>query len=375
MEPIEYQGTIEQFLCEKATVNHVPINAILELTPLCNMNCDMCFVRLSAEEMKQKGRLRSAEEWIGLGRDMKEAGTLFVLFTGGEPLLHPEFKKIYVAYKRMGMILTVNTNGTLIDEQWADFFAEYPPRRINLTLYGKDEHTYQNLCHYPEGFGKALRAIQLLQERKVDVKVNGSITPENIGDIEELFSIVDQMGAVWKFDTYMYPASRERNHLFEEKSRMTPEEAAAARVKLMEKRQGKEKFPDFVQHFLQQGELEPGEYTAGEVKCRAGRSSFMVNWQGMMRPCVMLSDPEEPVFDIGFAKAWERITERFGNVRLSAECSACTMREVCQTCAACAVLETGSFDRTPEYMCRYTKETLRLLREALKKEQEANADG
>ena len=80
-------------------------------------------------------------------------------------------------------------------------------------------------------------------------------------------------------------------------------------------------------------------------------------------------------FDIGFAKAWERITESFGKVRLSAECSACTMRDVCQTCAACAVLETGSFDRTPEYMCRYTKETLRLLREALKKEQEANTDG
>ena len=111
----------------------------------------------------------------------------------------------------------------MIDEQWSDFFAEYPPRRINLTLYGKDEHTYQKLCHYPEGFGKALRAIQLLQERKVDVKVNGSITPENVADIEELFSIVDQMGAVWKFDTYMYPASRERNHLFEEKSRLTPE--------------------------------------------------------------------------------------------------------------------------------------------------------
>lgn len=371
MEPIEYQGTIEQFLCEKATVNHVPINAILELTPLCNMNCDMCFVRLSAEEMKQKGRLRSAEEWIGLGREMKDAGTLFVLLTGGEPLLHPEFKKIYVAYKRMGMILTINTNGTLIDEQWADFFAQYPPRRINLTLYGKDEHTYRNLCHYPDGFDKVLRAIQLLQERKIDIKINGSITPENVGDIDDLFSIVDRLDAVWKFDTYMYPASRERDHLFEEKSRLTPEEAAAARVKIMEKRQGKEKFPDFARQFLQQGEAEPGEYVTGEVKCRAGRSSFMVNWQGMMRPCVMLSDPEEPVFDTGFAKAWKRITERFGKVRLSAECSACTMREVCQTCAACALLESGRFDGVPEYMCRYTKETLRLLKAYLQNGQEA----
>ena len=360
MEPIEYQGTIEQFLCEKATVDHVPVNAILELTPLCNMNCEMCFVRLGAEEMKQKGRLRNAEEWIALGEEMKEAGTLFVLFTGGEPLLHPELKKIYTAYKRMGMILTVNTNGTMIDEQWADFFAAYPPRRMNLTLYGKDERTYQNLCHYPEGFNKALRAIQLLQERKVDVKVNGSITPENAEDIEELFSVVDQLDAVWKFDTYMYPAARERNRMFDEKSRLTPEEAATIRVKLMKKRRGNKNFHIFAQQFLQQGSAETGACTPGEVKCRAGRSSFVVNWQGMMRPCVMLSAPEEPVFDTGFSQAWERMTGKFGTVRLSAACSACTMRDVCQTCAACAVLETGSFDGVPEYMCRYTRETLKL---------------
>jgi len=375
MEPIEYQGTIEQFLCEKATVNHVPINAILELTPLCNMNCDMCFVRLDVEEMRQKGRLRSAEEWIRLGKEIRDAGTLFVLFTGGEPLMHPEFKKIYVAFKRMGMILTVNTNGTMIDDSWADFFAEYPPRRINLTLYGKDEETYQRLCHYPAGFQKALRAIRLLQERNVDVKVNGSITSENVGDINELFSIADQLDAVWKFDTYMYPASRERNILFDEKSRLIPEDAAVARVKLMEKKMGKEDFHTFARQFLQQSKAEPGEYTAGEVRCRAGKSSFTVNWQGMIRPCVMMSMPEEPVFDIGFQIAWGRIAQRFGNVRMSPECNACTMREVCQTCAACAVLETGRFEGVPEYMCRYTKETIRLLRAALMDEQGVIADG
>ena len=55
MDPIEYQGNIEQFLCEKATINYTPINGILELTPLCNMNCDMCFIRLSPKEMAQKG--------------------------------------------------------------------------------------------------------------------------------------------------------------------------------------------------------------------------------------------------------------------------------------------------------------------------------
>lgn len=375
MEPIEKQKSLEQIWYEKAAVNHTPINAILELTPLCNMNCEMCFVRLSPEEMKKKGRLRTSDEWIALGKEMLDAGTLFVLLTGGEPLLHPGFREIYTALKQMGMILTVNTNGTLIDEEWADFFAKYPPRRINITLYGKDEDTYQKLCHYPDGFQRTIQAIRSLKERNVDVKVNGSITPRNVKDIEELFSIVDQIDTAWKFDTYMYPASRERDAMFDAESRLTAEEAAAARVKLLQMERRKEDFRSYAQNFVKQGKTEPGEHIPAKVKCRAGICSFVVNWQGMMRPCVMLSDPEEPVFDIGFSKAWDRIWKKFGNVRLSAKCSACTMRKVCQTCAACAVLETGSFEEVPEYMCRYTKESLRLLRDALGKEQEANADG
>ena len=209
MEAIEYQGSIEQFLCEKATINCTPINAILELTPLCNMNCDMCYVRLDKEEMNQKGRLRSAKEWIDLADKMKDAGTLFVLLTGGEPLVYPDFKEVYIALKKMGMILTINTNGTMIDEEWADFFGKYPPRRINITLYGKDENTYQELCHYSQGYQKTINALKLLRERNIDVKVNGSITPANFDELGDLMATVEGMKVAWKFDTYMYPVSRE----------------------------------------------------------------------------------------------------------------------------------------------------------------------
>ena len=66
----------------------------------------------------------------------------------------------------MGMILTINTNGTLLGESWADFFAEYRPRRINITLYGADAASYNRLCHYPQGFDQTVRAIRLLRERK-----------------------------------------------------------------------------------------------------------------------------------------------------------------------------------------------------------------
>ena len=64
------------------------------------------------------------EEWTKVAEDMMKAGTLFVLLTGGEPLLYPHFRELYQKLRGLGMIVTINTNGTLIDEEWADFFAE-----------------------------------------------------------------------------------------------------------------------------------------------------------------------------------------------------------------------------------------------------------
>ena len=171
MEPLEGATTVERMLLDQAKRTRAPANGSIELLPLCNMNCDMCYVRLSREEMEKLGRLRTADEWLEIGRQMKEAGVLFLLLTGGEPFLYPEFRRLYLELRRMGMIITINTNGTLIDEDLAEFLGKYKPRRVNITLYGTDEEAYANLCHYPGGYEKALRGIRLLRECGVDVKV------------------------------------------------------------------------------------------------------------------------------------------------------------------------------------------------------------
>ena len=95
----------------------------------------------------------------------------------------------YFSVRKMGMILTINTKGTLLDEEWADFFGKQKPRRINITLYGADDKAYESLCHYPGGFEKTLRAIRLLKERGVDVKINGSVTRENLKDMDAVYRI------------------------------------------------------------------------------------------------------------------------------------------------------------------------------------------
>ena len=163
MDPIQGATTLERRLVHKAKQSKVPINGSIELLPLCNMNCDMCYVRLSPSEMEAQGRLRSLNEWLQVAEEMKNAGTLFLLLTGGEPLLYPEFKQLYLKLKDMGFVITINTNGTLIDEVLADFFSDHKPRRINITLYGSDDNAYQELCHYPGGFDKVMHAVKLLK--------------------------------------------------------------------------------------------------------------------------------------------------------------------------------------------------------------------
>ncbi len=105
MELMEDGTTIEQQMFAMAAEKKVPLYGVLELLPLCNLNCDMCYVRMSREEMEEVGRLRTMEEWTKTAEDMMRAGTLFVLLTGGEPLLYPHFRELYQKLRELGMII------------------------------------------------------------------------------------------------------------------------------------------------------------------------------------------------------------------------------------------------------------------------------
>lgn len=363
MQDFDSLDSMEKMLFHKAYARRVPINGSLELLPLCNMNCDMCYVRLSKEEMQAKGRLRSKDEWISLAEQMKDAGTLFLLLTGGEPLLFPQFKELYKELQNMGMILTINSNGTLINEEWADFFAEHKPRRMNITLYGADDKAYEQLCHYPGGFEKTIRAIRLLRERDIDVKINGSITTKNEEDIKKIIDLSKELDAAVNLDTYMYPAIRERKKPFDKQSRMLPEEAAKAKSLIFRYQWGSEAFEQYRNYVIDAVEnYKVGMYDR-HISCLAGNCSFTINWQGRMRPCVMQNEPEIDVFTEGFLAGWNKITALTDDILINEACVSCNYRPICNTCAAAALLETGNYEGIPEYICEYTKSFYKIMKE------------
>lgn len=363
MDILEDVTTGERRLMDTAYQRNIPLSGSVELLPLCNLDCRMCYVRLSRAEMEARGQMLTAAQWLELGRQMVRAGTLFLLLTGGEPLLHPDFDGIFAGLKRMGLVLTVNTNGTLMDEARADFFARNKPRRINITLYGASNGTYEKLCRCPDGYDRVVRAVGLLRERGVDVKLSATITPENVGDLPGMLDTARGLNVPIHTETYIMPAARERAGGFDPGSRLEPEQAAAARICGLRAGLGEEMFRQYRRQTLERiDRFLPGQPEPTGPGCYAGSCSFAVNWQGMLRPCVVTTEPEAAAFELGFEEAWRQVSHRFRESRCCADCSACRLRPVCRVCAAAPVLETGDPMSRPEYLCRYAAASERLLR-------------
>ena len=108
------------------------------------------------------------------------------------------------------------------------------------------------------------------------------------------------------------------------------------------------------------------------VRCRAGKSSFWITWDGRLLLCAMMDEPSYDVFETGFPAAWQALHERTQAIRLPAECAACDSKDVCRSCAAMIYTETGSYDKKPQYRCdlmRATGPACRALLEQTPKEE------
>lgn len=356
MDVLDGMSGVERTLVDKATRNRIPISAAFELTPLCNMNCRMCFLRMSKKQQESIGPLHDAQAWLALAEEMQKMGNLFILLTGGEPLLHPGFAEIYQGLKKLGIYITINTNGTLLTPQLADMMAADLPRRVNITLYGASRETYGRICGYENGFDQTIDAIRMLTQRNVPVKINGSLTPENRDEMQRLMDIADELGAPIEINTYMFPCDRKHCGGYPEDVRVSAQEAAEAECAIRKRQLTDEAWKRMTMELAYYRDHH-FELPVRETKmvCRAGKSNCWFTWQGHMSPCVFLEKPGYPVLDgYDVSAAWKQIVAFCDEVQLYAGCESCVHRHSCGVCAARTYWEGGAYDEKPEYLCQYT---------------------
>lgn len=105
MDHLHDANLLERALVDKANQSRVPITTNFELTPTCTLNCDMCFIRTERSVVERHGGLSPLQQWLDWAEQLQDMGTLFILLTGGEPMLYPHFKELYTRLREMGFIL------------------------------------------------------------------------------------------------------------------------------------------------------------------------------------------------------------------------------------------------------------------------------
>ncbi len=359
MNNIKYvEAPITEYLHRKASRLLSPLSGTFELTPVCNMRCRMCYERMTKAEQGALRPLRTAEEWLRLGQIAQSKGMLYLLLTGGEPFSRPDFREIMEGLHRLGLLISINSNATLVTAETVEWRKNVPPTRMNITVYCPSDETYARLCGNPQGFTQVTGAIHLLKDAGIPIKINCSVTPDNAGDLEEIFAFCEREGLILQATSYMFPPLRRDASMIGKNARFTPEDAAAYSAKIEYLSNGRERFLEHVENEDLGGiptdqDSDCQEIEGEGIHCRAGKCSFWVTWDGRLLPCGMLPGKDNAdVFAVGFDEAWRRATEEAAAIRLPAKCTNCKSKQICRPCAASVLTETGTYCNVPEYRCR-----------------------
>lgn len=349
------------FLFAKADINKIPLAGSFELTSRCTLDCKMCYIHKRSSDKSAIAEEKDAKFWIDLAAKARDSGMLMLLLTGGEPLLRSDFDEIYTECKKLGLLVSVNTNATLLNEDKIRLFTEYPPQKISITLYGASPETYGKLCGNASAYQKVTDSIRKLKNAGVNIKLNYSITPDNVEDIPAVTAFAKELDVPVKAASYMFSPTRTCGETF----RLTPEEAAKAKLDWQRNMFGDEE----TKRILIKSDAIPESNDIScsqRINCRAGLSTFWVTWKGEMTPCGMMSGPNVPIQD--FTQAWKKICEERDKIFLPKECSTCLLRKKCDMCAAVSMAECGKSDSVPPYACQKAHEFQKICNEFISRQ-------
>jgi len=326
---------------KKRLIARVPFRGTLEITPRCNNRCVHCYVTHCPVEPDKKEL--SYQEWCHLLDQMAEAGCIWLLVTGGEPMVRRDWLDIYAYAKKKGSIITLFTNGTLVTPEIADYLHHYRPQGVEITLYGATRETYERVTGVPGSFERCTRGIELLVERRITLYLKSVVLAINQHEIGEMKAYARRLGVPFRYDSVIWPRLDGGKEPYE--TRLEPEEVVRLELQDEDRRAG----------WRQQAERllrpvnSPFLYT-----CGAGVSSFFVNPYGHLSLCVSARQPSYDLRQGTFAEAWEEFLPEIKSRRCTKDfpCRHCNLLSICGSCPAVAEMDSGDPEAPVPYLCR-----------------------
>lgn len=322
----------------------------VELTRQCNFSCKHCFLINPVSGTTRKPEL-PYDKWVEIFEQYAAENGLFITLTGGEPLLRNDFKELWVYLKKRGFLITLFTNGSLIDQEMAEFFAKWTPLEVSITLYGASEETYHKATGRKNSFGKVVNALSLLKEKGIPLEVKGVFSKLNVEDFMQIREISLNYCDLFRWDMALmgaYPYSGNKPMDI----RLTPEEYAE--IELQDPVRRTEMQTIFKK-------WDPSSFIGSKERaftCNvANGSSVHIDAYGSMHPCLPLESEGYDVVNGTLSEGWNSaIPDLVKNYPFDpGACQTCEAAEVCGPCVAFAELEGCSPTGPVPYKCRLVK--------------------
>ncbi|MFH1478496.1 MAG: radical SAM protein [Candidatus Omnitrophota bacterium] len=353
----------------KEGMNIISFN--LELTARCNNNCRHCYINLPKNDADAKKKELTISEIEHIATQAVNMGAVWCLITGGEPLLREDFFEVYILLKKMGLFVSVFTNATLITDRHIDLFKKYPPRNLEVTVYGVTKKTYEKVTRKPGSFEAFMKGLDILLKNKIKVRFKAMALHSNVDELPQIASFCrERTTDYFRFDPFLhmrFDSDKKRNQEIS-LERLSPDEI------IIVESQDSKRF-QFLEKNCSSLILSKDSHSDGNniFYCGAGNSNFDISYEGMFKLCSSLHNPK-CMYDLRkgtLRDAWENFVP---NVRAMTsnrkefleKCKVCNIVNLCLWCPAHAHLECGELDKPIDYFCEVAHARAKMLEDAKK---------
>ncbi len=307
----------------------IPFTVHWELTYHCNLRCLHCYVvpQNSVKEL-------SCDEIAAILDGLKEKGTLYIIFSGGEILTRADFFDIAHYARKKGFALRLMTNGTLIDEFVADQIKDLHPLSVEVSLYGSKPEIHDGITSCPGSFVRSIKALRLLNGRGIRTVIKSLMMKQNAAEFGRMKELAREIGSQFLYDPVIIPKMDGST------------EPCAHRL-------DREELFSLLYTEVQDKELD-GDLGEDYLSCSAGLNALSISPYGDVYPCMGFKESGGNLTKNSLSEIQDSpIFSRVRSITLSEllECKRCEFIQYCNRCPALAVMETGDLLRPSEADC------------------------
>lgn len=182
--------------------SYTPMILTWELLDKCNFSCPFCYI--VGHSNHKLVRFKDTQPYI---KELIDKGMLYCTLTGGETLLHKDFPAIYKFLKQSGVLVEIYSNGHLIDGSIIELFKEFPPYRIEISIYAVSQEKFNDTTGTKfKDFKLVLDNVLNLKSNGINVKCKTPFNSATQNDFEQIGRWCRDNGVDYYYSTNIYDA-------------------------------------------------------------------------------------------------------------------------------------------------------------------------